>query len=170
MPSALGGPTQRWSSNDVRAKMLTAMACDHGGFHLKEDLKTYLIDLGYEVEDLGCFDEGSVDYPDLGEAVAKKVSTGEIERGILICGTGIGMSIVANKFPRVRAALVNHVYAARMAKEHNDANILIMGGRIVGSGLAREMVAAWMEAEFQGERHMRRLEKIEAIERRNFQA
>ena len=149
--------------------MLTAMACDHGGFRLKEDLKTFLKDLGHEVEDLGCFDEGSVDYPDLGEAVAQKVSTGETERGILICGTGIGMSIVANKFPRVRAALVHHVYAARMAKEHNNANILVMGGRIVGSGLAREMIQVWMEAEFQGERHSRRLEKIDAIERRNFQ-
>jgi RpiB/LacA/LacB family sugar-phosphate isomerase len=148
--------------------MLTAMACDHGGFSLKEDLKTYLIDQGHDVEDLGCFDEGSVDYPDLGQIVAQKVSTGEAERGILICGTGIGMSIVANKFPRVRAALVNHVYAARMAKEHNNANILVMGGRIVGPGLAREMVKQWLEAEFQGGRHLKRLEKIEAIERRNF--
>jgi RpiB/LacA/LacB family sugar-phosphate isomerase len=150
--------------------MLMAMACDHGGFRLKEDLKTYLLNLGCEVEDLGCFDESPVDYPDLGEAVAKKVSTGEVERGILICGTGIGMSIVANKFPRVRAALVNHVYAARMAKEHNNANILVIGGRIIGPGLAREMIAAWMEAEFQGDRHVRRLEKINVIERRNFQA
>jgi RpiB/LacA/LacB family sugar-phosphate isomerase len=150
--------------------MLTAMACDHGGFRLKEDLMAFLKELGHEVEDLGCFDEGSVDYPDLGQAVAQKVSTGEAEMGILICGTGIGMSIVANKFPRVRAALVSHVYAARMAKEHNDANILIMGGRIVGPGLAREMVQTWMEAEFQGGRHQRRLEKIEALERRNFQA
>jgi len=148
--------------------MLTAMACDHGGFRLQEDLMGFLKDLGHDVEDLGCFDEGSVDYPDLGQAVAQKVSTGEAERGILICGTGIGMSIVANKFPRVRAALVCHVYAARMAKEHNDANILIMGGRIVGPGLAREMVQTWMEAEFQGGRHQRRLEKIEALERRNF--
>jgi RpiB/LacA/LacB family sugar-phosphate isomerase len=159
---------QRWSSNAMRAKMLTAMACDHGGFHLKEDLKSFLMDLGHEIEDLGCFDEGAVDYPDLGQIVAQKVSTGEAEKGILICGTGIGMSIVANKFPRVRAALVNHVYAARMAKEHNNANILVMGGRIVGPGLAREMVQVWMEAEFHGERHMRRLEKIDAIERRNF--
>jgi RpiB/LacA/LacB family sugar-phosphate isomerase len=150
--------------------MPTAMACDHGGFRLKEDLMTFLKELGHEVEDLGCFDEGSVDYSDLGQAVAQKVSTGEAERGILICGTGIGMSIVANKFPRVRAALVNHVYAARMAKEHNNANILVMGGRIVGPGLAREMVQTWMEAEFQGGRHQRRLEKIEALERRNFQA
>jgi RpiB/LacA/LacB family sugar-phosphate isomerase len=137
--------------------MLTAMACDHGGFRLKTDLVTFLRELGHEV-----------DYPDLGQKVAHKVSTGEAERGILICGTGIGMSMVANKFPGVRAALVCHVYAARMAKEHNDANILVMGGRIVGPGLAREMVKVWLEAEFQGGRHLKRLEKIEAIERRNF--
>ncbi len=148
--------------------MLTAMACDHGGFRLKTDLVTFLRELGHEVEDLGCFDEKPVDYPDLGQKVAHKVSTGEVERGILICGTGIGMSMVANKFPGVRAALVCHVYAARMAKEHNDANILVMGGRIVGPGLAREMVKTWLEAEFQGGRHLKRLEKIEAIERRNF--
>jgi RpiB/LacA/LacB family sugar-phosphate isomerase len=168
MPSALGEPMRPWSSNGIRSEMLTAVACDHGGFRLKEGLVTFLQEEGYTVEDLGCFDEGSVDYPDLGERVAQKVSTGEIQRGILICGTGIGMSIVANKFPRVRAALVHHVYAARMAKEHNDANILIMGGRIVGPGLAREMVRAWLEAEYQGGRHLSRLAKIEAIERRNF--
>lgn len=148
--------------------MLTAMACDHGGVRLKADLVGFLRELGHEVEDLGCFDEASVDYPDLGQAVAQKVSTGEAQRGILICGTGIGMSMVANKFPRVRAALVCHAYAARMAKEHNNANILVMGGRIVGPGLAREMVKQWLESEFQGGRHLRRLEKIEAIERRNF--
>jgi RpiB/LacA/LacB family sugar-phosphate isomerase len=100
--------------------------------------------------------------------VAQKVSAGEVEGGILICGTGIGMSIVANKFPGVRAALVSHVYTARMAKEHNNANVLVMGGLVVGPGLAREMVKAWLEAEFQGERHLRRLHMIEAIERRNF--
>lgn len=148
--------------------MLTAIACDHGGVRLKVDLVIFLRELGHEVEDLGCFDEEPVDYPDLGQAVAQKVSTGEAQGGILICGTGIGMSMVANKFPRVRAALVCHVYAARMAKEHNNANILVMGGRIVGPGLAREMVKAWLEAEFQGGRHLKRLEKIEAIERRNF--
>lgn len=148
--------------------MLTAIACDQGGVRLKADLVPFLRELGYEVEDLGCFDDEPVDYPDFGQAVAQKVSTGEAERGILICGTGIGMSMVANKFPGVRAALVCHVYAARMAKEHNNANILVMGGRIVGPGLAREMVKVWLEAEFQGGRHQRRLEKIEAIERRNF--
>jgi RpiB/LacA/LacB family sugar-phosphate isomerase len=144
------------------------MASDHGGFLLKAELVAFVKELGHEVADLGCFDEGSVDYPDLGQAVAQKVSIGEVERGILICGTGIGMSIVANKFPGVRAALVSHVYTARLAKEHNNANILVMGGRVVGPGLAREMVKVWLEAEFQGERHLRRLQKIEALERRNF--
>jgi len=148
--------------------MLIAIACDHGGARLKADLVPFLRELGHEVEDLGCFDDEPVDYPDLGQAVAQKVSTGEAQQGILICGTGIGMSMVANKFPGVRAALVCHVYAARMAKEHNNANILVMGGRIVGPGLAREMVKQWLEAEFQGGRHLKRLEKIEAIERRNF--
>jgi RpiB/LacA/LacB family sugar-phosphate isomerase len=152
----------------MRDEMLTAMASDHGGFLLKAELVAFVKELGHEVADLGCFDEGSVDYPDLGQAVAQKVSIGEVERGILICGTGIGMSIVANKFPGVRAALVSHVYTARLAKEHNNANILVMGGRVVGPGLAREMVKVWLEAEFQGERHLRRLQKIEALERRNF--
>jgi RpiB/LacA/LacB family sugar-phosphate isomerase len=148
--------------------MLTAMASDHRGFHLKADLAAFVRELGHEVEDLGCFDEEPADYPDLGEAVAQKVSRGEAERGILICGSGIGMSIVANKFPGVRAALVSDVYSARLAKEHNNANILVLGGMIVGPGLAREMVKAWLEAEFQGGRHLKRLEKIEALERRNF--
>ncbi|MCJ7662899.1 MAG: ribose 5-phosphate isomerase B [Desulfobacterales bacterium] len=148
--------------------MLTAMASDHRGFRLKAELMAFVRELGHEVHDLGCFDEKPVDYPDLGEAVALKVSRGEAERGILICGSGIGMSIVANKFPGVRAALVSHVYSARLAKEHNNANILVLGGMIVGPGLAREMVKAWLEAEFQGGRHLDRLEKIKALERRNF--
>jgi RpiB/LacA/LacB family sugar-phosphate isomerase len=148
--------------------MLTAMASDHGGFRLKEELVAFVRGLGHEVRDLGCLDEGSVDYPGLGEVVAEKVSRGEVERGILICGTGIGMSIVANKFPGVRAALVNHVYTARLAKEHNDANVLVMGGRVVGLGLACEMVRAWLTAEFQRGRHLTRLQQLEAIERRNF--
>ncbi|OGP84988.1 MAG: ribose 5-phosphate isomerase B [Deltaproteobacteria bacterium RBG_16_54_11] len=148
--------------------MLTAMASDHRGFRLKADLAAFVRELGYEVEDLGCFDEASVDYPDLGQAVAHKVSRGEAQRGILICGSGIGMSIIANKFPGVRAALVSDVYSARLAKEHNNANILVLGGMIVGPGLACEMVKVWLEAEFQGGRHLKRLEKIEAVERRNF--
>jgi RpiB/LacA/LacB family sugar-phosphate isomerase len=148
--------------------MLTAMASDHRGFRLKTELAAFVRKLGHEVEDLGCFDEAAVDYPDLGQTVAQKVSRGEAERGILICGSGIGMSIVANKFSGVRAALVQDIYSARLAKEHNNANILVLGGMIVGPGLACEMVKTWLEAEFQGGRHLKRLEKIEALERRNF--
>jgi len=148
--------------------MLTAMACDHRGFRLKTELAAFVRELGHEVQDLGCFDEQAVDYPDLGQQVAQKVSHGEAERGILICGSGIGMSIVANKFPGVRAALVQDVYSARLAKEHNNANILVLGGMIVGPGLACEMVRVWLEAEFQGGRHLQRLEKIKALEKRNF--
>ncbi len=148
--------------------MLIAMASDHRGVHLKDELVAFVKDLGHQVEDLGCFSDDPVDYPDLGQSVAEKVSNGKVDAGILICGTGIGMSIVANKFPRVRAALVCHIYTAQLAKEHNNANVLVLGGGVVGPDLARQMVKTWLEAEFKGERHLRRLKKIEAIERRNF--
>ncbi len=148
--------------------MQVGLACDHGGFGLKEDLKAFLISKGVDPVDLGSFDETSVDYPDFGIQVAEKVSRGEFEKGILICGTGIGMSIVANKFPGVRAALVNELYSARCSREHNDANILVLGGRVVGSGLAREIVGVWLETPFSGGRHQRRLEKITTLEKRNF--
>src|SRR4030065_908499 len=108
---------------------------------------------------MGVNNNDSVDYPDYGPPVAESVSNGEIERGILVCGTGVGMSILANKFKGVRAALVSDVLTARMAKEHNNANILVIGGRIVGKGLAREIVKAWMEAQFEGGRHQKRLDK-----------
>ncbi len=143
-----------------------AIASDHAGRELKEDLKEFLKSRGLEPVDMGTNGDESVDYPDYGIQVAEKVSKGEIKRGILICGTGIGMSIVANKFPRVRAALVCDVYTARMAKEHNDANILVIGGRIVGKGLAREMVSVWLDTEFSAGRHQRRLDKIREIEDR----
>lgn len=144
------------------------LACDHGGFELKEELKAFLKSMGAEPMDLGSFNEDSVDYPDYGTLVAEKVSRGELERGILICGTGIGMSIVANKFRGVRAALVNDLYSSRLSREHNDANILVIGGRIVGKDLAKEIVRVWLETPFAGERHKRRLEKIETLERKNF--
>jgi ribose 5-phosphate isomerase B len=144
------------------------VACDHGGFELKEELKAFLKSRGAEPMDMGTFSEESVDYPDFGVLVAEKVSRGELEKGILICGTGIGMSMVANKFPRVRAALVNDLYSSRCSREHNDANILIIGGRIVGKELAKEIVKVWLETPFAGGRHKRRLEKIEALEREKF--
>ncbi|RLB01691.1 MAG: ribose 5-phosphate isomerase B [Deltaproteobacteria bacterium] len=148
--------------------MRIAIASDHAGFGLKEAMVRFLREEGYEVLDLGPFEASSVDYPDFGKQVAERVSKGEVEAGVLLCGTGVGMAIVANKFPGVRAALVNHVFTARQAKEHLNANVLCLGGRVVGEGLAQAMIKAWLEARFQGGRHSRRLSKIEAIERENF--
>jgi ribose 5-phosphate isomerase B len=148
--------------------MQIGLACDHGGFELKEELKAFLKSLGIEPIDMGTFNEDSVDYPDFGVLVAEKVSRGELEKGILICGTGIGMSMVANKFPRIRAALANDLYSSRCSREHNDANILIIGGRIVGKELAKEIVRVWLETPFAEGRHKRRLEKIEALEKEKF--
>ncbi|MCJ7642476.1 MAG: ribose 5-phosphate isomerase B [Desulfobacterales bacterium] len=144
------------------------LACDHGGFELKEELMAFLKSSGLEAIDFGSFDETSVDYPDFGILLAQKVSKGELERGILICGTGIGMSIVANKFPGVRAALVNDLYSARCSREHNDSNILVIGGRVVGKELAKEIARVWLNTSFSGGRHKRRLEKIEVLEKEKF--
>ncbi|MBE7414355.1 MAG: ribose 5-phosphate isomerase B [Deltaproteobacteria bacterium] len=144
-----------------------AIASDHAGRELKEDLKEFMASLGVEVLDMGVNDDKSVDYPDYGIPVAERVSKGEVPRGVLVCGTGIGMSILANKFSNVRAALVNDVYTARMAKEHNDANILVIGGRIAGKGLAREMLKTWLETAFEGGRHQKRLDKIREVEKKN---
>jgi len=148
--------------------MEIGLAGDHGGFELKENLKAFLKSMGAEPIDMGTFNEDSVDYPDFGILVAEKVSKGELEKGILICGTGIGMSIVANKFRGVRAALANDLYSARFSSEHTNANILVIGGRMVGKDLAREIVRVWLETPFSGGRHQRRLAKIEAIEKEKF--
>jgi ribose 5-phosphate isomerase B len=144
---------------------MIAVGSDHGGFELKEAVKELLKERGISVEDLGTNNGNSVDYPDFGERVARKVSSGEAEKGILSCGTGIGMSIVANKFPGVRAALVADPYMAKMAKEHNNANILVLGGRVLDDNEAREMVASWLDAKFEGGRHQGRLDKIAALEK-----
>ncbi|MBI5236723.1 MAG: ribose 5-phosphate isomerase B [Deltaproteobacteria bacterium] len=143
-----------------------AIASDHAGLELKLDLKEFLTELGREALDMGVDNDASVDYPDYGSPVAEKVSTGEVKKGVLICGTGVGMSILANKFRGVRAALVSDVYTARMSREHNDANILVIGGRIVGKGLAREILRTWLETRFAGGRHQRRLDKITEIEKK----
>ncbi len=148
--------------------MQIGLASDHGGFDLKEELKAYLKSMGHDPVDLGTFNEDSVDYPDYGALVAERVSKGDLERGVLICGTGIGMSVVANKFRGVRAALVNDLFSARFSREHTDSNILVMGGRIVGRALAREILRVWLETPFAGDRHQRRLEKIETLEKKNF--
>ncbi|MBI3813696.1 MAG: ribose 5-phosphate isomerase B [Nitrospinae bacterium] len=141
-----------------------AIAADHGGFELKEDIKLFLKEIGYEPVDFGTHNNDSVDYPDFGIKVAEAISKGDMTKGILICGTGIGMSIVVNKFSNVRGALCNDVYTTRMSREHNDSNILILGGRVVGKGLAREMVRTWLTAKFEGGRHQKRLDKIKELE------
>jgi ribose 5-phosphate isomerase B len=143
--------------------MRIALGSDHAGFELKEDLRAYLAAQKIDVLDLGTHSEDSVDYPDLAVKVAEKVARGEVERGLLICGTGIGMSIVANRFAGVRAALCHDLYTARVSREHNNANILALGGRLIGKGLAREILKVWLETEFQGGRHERRLDKIAAL-------
>ena len=140
------------------------LASDHGGLQLKEAVKELLKEKGIQFEDCGTDNGSSVDYPDYGEKVARRVSDGSAEKGILFCGTGIGMSIVANKFPGVRAALVTDPFMARMAKEHNNANVLVLGGRVINGSEAREMIAGWLDARFEGGRHQGRLDKISAIE------
>lgn len=147
-------------------KRSIALASDHGGYELKEDLKEYLSKEGYQTQDLGPPTPDSVDYPLLGAKIAELVSRGEVERGILICGTGVGMAIVANKYPDVRAALCHDQYTAFMSRRHNDANILVLGGRVLGKGLAREVVKIWLETEFEGGRHSRRLEQIKDLEQK----
>jgi ribose 5-phosphate isomerase B len=137
---------------------------DHGGLHLKTALKSYLNRRNFQLTDAGTDNDASVDYPDFGEKVAEAVVTGDAELGILICGTGIGMSIAANKIPGIRAALVTDVFMARMAKEHNNANVLVLGGRVLDEQKACELVGAWLDATFEGGRHQSRLDKITALE------
>lgn len=146
--------------------MKIGIGCDHAGLELKNEILSLLKDLGFEYVDFGTDSPQSVDYPDFGEKVSEAVSSGGIERGILICGTGIGMSIVANKFSHVRASLCNELFTARMSRLHNDANILVLGGRIVGKDLAKEIVRTWISTPFEGERHSLRLKKITLIEDR----
>ena len=146
---------------------MIAIGSDHGGFSLKTEIVKYLNENGYEVKDLGISDGCcAADYPDYGLVVAEAVSSGECEKGIIICGTGIGISMTANKVPGIRAALCTDTYMARMSKEHNDANILALGGRVVGAGLALDMVEAWLKAEFQGGRHKIRVDKISGVEKK----
>jgi ribose 5-phosphate isomerase B len=146
--------------------MTIAIGCDHAGFELKKEIISLLDDLHIECIDYGTEGPQSVDYPDFGEKVSEAVSSGKIDKGILICGTGIGMSIVANKFPNVRASLCNELFTAKMSRLHNDANILVLGGRIIGKDLAKEIVRIWVSTNFEGERHCARLKKITLIEDR----
>lgn len=143
---------------------MIAIGSDHGGLQLKDAVRNYLVGRGLTVDDLGTNNEDSVDYPDFGARVAQAVSSQTIAKGILICGTGIGMSITANKFPGIRAALVWDDFTAQMAKEHNDANILVLGGRILSAEDACRMVGIWLDTAFAGGRHQGRLNKIAQIE------
>lgn len=143
---------------------MLAIGSDHGGFELKNHVINHLKQRGIEYKDYGCYDENSVDYPDIAKAVGEAVVSGECENGILICGTGIGISIAANKIKGVRAALCSDVYSAKMTKEHNNANIICMGGRVIGRELAFMIVDAWLDAEFQGGRHQARIDKIHNLE------
>ncbi|MDD5093439.1 MAG: ribose 5-phosphate isomerase B [Dehalococcoidia bacterium] len=140
--------------------MRIAIGSDHAGFEMKEALKGVLAEMDQSHEDFGCYDTASTDYPDIGFAVASAVAQGRFDRGILICGSGIGMSIVANKVSGIRAALCHDTFSARVAREHNDANVLCMGQRVIGEGLAREIVITYLNSEFLGGRHARRLEKV----------
>ena len=141
-----------------------AIGSDHAGFGLKVDLLELLKGFPVEIVDCGTSNTDSVDYPDFGKKVSEMVSSGAVERGVLICGTGLGMSMVANKYPNVRAALCNDLFTAKMSRMHNDANILVLGGRVIGKDLAAEIVRTWLTTPFEGERHLRRLLKIKNIE------
>jgi ribose 5-phosphate isomerase B len=149
--------------------MIVVIGSDHAGLDLKMEVIELLRLLGHEYVDFGTDTPQSVDYPDFGEKVAKAVSAGKSERGILICGTGIGMSIVANKFRNVRAALCNDLFSAKMSRLHNDANILVLGGRIIGKDLAKEIVRTWISTPFESGRHLNRLTKISLIEKKNLE-
>ena len=140
------------------------IGCDHAAYPLKETVRKFLTGVGIEVEDAGTFSGESVDYPDFGARVAGGVSEGRFTRGILLCGSGIGMSMVANRFPHVRAALCNDLFSAIMCRKHNDANILVLGGRVLGETLAFEIVKAWLETEFEAGRHQARLDKFDKLE------
>ncbi|MCG8499489.1 MAG: ribose 5-phosphate isomerase B [Firmicutes bacterium] len=143
---------------------MIAIGSDHGGFGLKEEIKKYLSEQGYPIKDFGVESTASVDYPDVAHPVCMSVVNGECEKGILICGTGIGISMAANKVHGIRAALCGDCFSARMAKEHNNANVIALGGRVIGSDLAKEIVNAWLKAEFQGGRHQNRVNKIHILE------
>lgn len=145
--------------------MILAVGSDHGGFLLKERIKEFLKSESIEFKDFGTFNDDSVDYPDFAVKVAHAVAAGECDKGILCCGTGIGVAISANKVPGIRAALCGDTFSARASREHNNANILALGERVTGPGLALDIVKVWLESEFAGGRHESRVEKIAAIER-----
>jgi ribose 5-phosphate isomerase B len=154
------------SATSATTERLVAIGSDHGGFALKEALKAHLAELGFSVRDVGTTSTDSVDYPDFAYAVARLVASGDAWRGIMVDGAGIGSCMVANKVPGVRASLCYDVSSASNAREHNDANVLTLGGQLIGPNLAKQIVKTWLTTDFGGGRHARRIEKIVAVEKR----
>ena len=150
--------------------MKIALGSDHAGFNLKQTVISTLVEMGHSYEDFGCYDTGSVDYPDIAFRVAEAVAEGRFDHGILICSTGVGMSIVANKMKGIRAALCHDVFSSRRAREHTDANVLCLGEWVIGKGEAQDIVKTYLTSEFVGGRHARRLEKIQQIETEKYSA
>jgi ribose 5-phosphate isomerase B len=148
--------------------MRIAVGADHAGWPLKEGLIRFLMDRGWDVEDFGTFGDESVDYPDYAAKVGRAVAAGQVDRGLLLCATGLGMGISANKVPGVRAVTVHDLLSARLSRQHNDANVLTMGARVIAPDMAEEVLREWLDTPFEGGRHQRRVEKIQAIEHESF--
>ena len=146
---------------------MIAIGCDHGGYELKKEIIAHLTEKGVEFRDFGTYDANSVDYPDIAKLVCRSILDGECENGILVCGTGIGISIAANKHKGIRAAVCSDEFSAKFTRLHNDANVLCLGGRVVGPGLACELVDIFLSTGFEGGRHALRVDKIIAIENEN---
>ncbi|NOZ65440.1 MAG: ribose 5-phosphate isomerase B [Alphaproteobacteria bacterium] len=142
------------------SREIIALASDHGGYDLKILLKSYLVELGFEPLDLGCDSSDSVDYPDFADVMADALKNGDAARGILVCGSGIGISIAANRYPHIRAALVHDRLTAELSRKHNDANVIVMGGRVIGPDVAKDCLRAFLNTEFEGGRHQRRIDKM----------
>ncbi len=146
---------------------MIAIACDHAALEMKKDIIALLEEMGLEYRDFGTYSEESCDYPVFAEKAARAVASGECERGILICGTGVGMSLVANKIPGIRCVVCSEPYSAQLSRMHNNSNMLAFGARVIGSGLARMITKIWLETEFEGGRHQRRVDMISEIEKGN---
>lgn len=145
--------------------MKIAMACDHGAFDYKEEIKKYVESMGHEVKDFGCYSTASVDYPDMVRPACEAVANHEYDRGIILCGTGIGVSITANKVKGIRCALVHDCFSAKATRDHNDTNVLAMGQRVLGIEVAKEITKIWLETPFSNDpRHQRRIDKIMSME------
>jgi ribose 5-phosphate isomerase B len=163
MVSTYGIPADRQGDHDGTSAMrqaVVALASDHAGYELKELLKKDLEALSWTIVDLGCKDAAPVDYPDMGYALAQALRAGRAQRGVLVCGSGIGISIAANRFPEIRAALVHDALGARLARSHNDANVICFGGRMIGAEVARDCLRVFLDTDFEGGRHAPRVDKL----------